>query len=102
MRFRYSIRDVLWLTLMVALAAGWFMDHRRLTGTMAPTPAVTTAAPVNRNPHNETVTGYNAKGIQTFTGPRGGIYHYSESGGKVYEKNKSKITPVAAPAIENR
>jgi hypothetical protein len=55
MRLRFSIRQVLWLTLIVAIAAGWFVDHRRLTGTTAPTPAVTTAAPVNRNPHNETV-----------------------------------------------
>jgi hypothetical protein len=81
---------------MVAIATGWFIDHRRLTGATAPTPAVTTSAPVNRNPHNETVTGYNAKGTPTFTGPRGGVYHYIASGGKVYEKDKSKITPVAA------
>lgn len=101
MRVRYSIRGILWLTLVVALAAGWFVDHRRLSESRVSTPAVstlgfTTAAPVNRNPHNETVTGYNAKGIPTFTGPRGGIYHYSASGGKVYEKRKSAITPVAA------
>ena len=100
MRFRYSIRDVLWLTLMVAIAAGWFIDHRRLTRPTAPTPAVTTAAPVNRNPHNETVTGYNANGIPTFMGPRGGVYHYSASGGKVYEKRKSTITPVGAMGID--
>jgi hypothetical protein len=28
--FRFTIRDVLWLTVVVALAAGWLMDHRRL------------------------------------------------------------------------
>src|SRR5262245_51945066 len=109
MRFRYSIRDVLWLTLMVALAAGWLIDHKRLTGptnsgppgganrfflgggsvavatpavpssvsTRAPSNPVATASPVNRNPYNEIVTGYNAAVIPTFTGPRGGVYHYS-------------------------
>src|SRR5436190_14832289 len=25
----YSIRDLLWLTLLVAIAMGWWMDHRR-------------------------------------------------------------------------
>jgi len=29
MRFRFSIRDLLWLTLVVALAAGWFVDRSR-------------------------------------------------------------------------
>jgi len=48
------------------------------------------------------VTGYNAKGIPTFTGPRGGVYHYSASGGKVYEKYKSKVTPVAAMTDSGR
>lgn len=27
MRFRFSIRDLLWLTLAVALAVGWWVDH---------------------------------------------------------------------------
>jgi hypothetical protein len=30
MRLRFSIRDLLWLTLVVALAVGWWLD-RRLT-----------------------------------------------------------------------
>jgi len=30
MRPRFSIRDLLWLTLVVALAVGWWLDHRRL------------------------------------------------------------------------
>jgi len=30
---RFTIRDVLWLTLLVALALGWALDHWRL-GTM--------------------------------------------------------------------
>jgi hypothetical protein len=31
MRLRFSIRDLLWLTLVVALAVGWWVDHQRLT-----------------------------------------------------------------------
>jgi hypothetical protein len=31
MRLRFTIRDLLWLTLVVALAVGWWIDHRRLT-----------------------------------------------------------------------
>lgn len=26
--FHFTIRDVLWLTVFVALAAGWWVDHR--------------------------------------------------------------------------
>jgi len=26
--FRFTIRDVLWLTLAVGLGAGWFVEHR--------------------------------------------------------------------------
>jgi hypothetical protein len=29
MRFRFTIRDLLWLTLVAALAAGWWVDHRQ-------------------------------------------------------------------------
>ena len=32
MRLRFSIRDLLWLTLVVALATSWWLDHRRRTG----------------------------------------------------------------------
>src|SRR5262245_38458642 len=117
MRFRFSIRDILWLTLMVALAAGWFVDHKRLTPTRSPSrftgsqnlftgsqtaqspapaiayqtpaaPAVAIAAPVSRNPHNEVMAGYNAVGVPVYIGPRGGIYHYDKDGGKVYYKNR--------------
>jgi len=31
MRLRFTIRELLWLTLVVALAAGWWIDHKRLT-----------------------------------------------------------------------
>ena len=27
--FRFSIRDVLWLTLVVGLALGWWLQHQR-------------------------------------------------------------------------
>jgi len=30
MQFRFSIRDLLLVTTIVALAAGWWFDHRRL------------------------------------------------------------------------
>lgn len=31
MRLRFSIRDLLLLTVIVALAIGWWLDHRKLT-----------------------------------------------------------------------
>ena len=30
--FRFSIRDVLWLTVAVAIAAGWYCDRRLQAG----------------------------------------------------------------------
>jgi len=30
MRFRFTIRDLFWLTLVVALAVGWWIDRARL------------------------------------------------------------------------
>jgi hypothetical protein len=32
MKLRFTIRDLLWLTLVVGLAVGWWLDHKRLTG----------------------------------------------------------------------
>src|SRR5262245_44316008 len=93
-RLRFSIRDILWLTLIVALAAGWFIDHRRLTAPALTPPrvlAVTPATPANRNRHNEVMAGYNAAGLPVYIGPRGGIYHYDKDGGKVYYKNRPEI-----------
>jgi len=29
MRLRFTIRDLLWLTLVVALAVRWYVDHRQ-------------------------------------------------------------------------
>ena len=28
--YRFTIRDILWLTALVALGVGWWLDHRRL------------------------------------------------------------------------
>ena len=28
MRLRFSIRDLLWLTVVVAMGLGWWLDHR--------------------------------------------------------------------------
>jgi hypothetical protein len=30
MRLRFTIRDLLWLMLVLALALGWWLDHKRL------------------------------------------------------------------------
>ena len=30
MRFRFTIRDLLWLTAVAALAVGWWLDRRKL------------------------------------------------------------------------
>jgi len=30
MQFRFTVRDLLWLTLVLALAAGWWFDHMRI------------------------------------------------------------------------
>ena len=30
MRLRFSIRDLLWLTLVVAILVAWWVDHRRI------------------------------------------------------------------------
>jgi len=31
MRLRFMIRDLLWLTLVVAMAVGWWVDRRAMT-----------------------------------------------------------------------
>jgi hypothetical protein len=31
MRLRFTIRDLLWLMVVVALAVGWWLDHRQLS-----------------------------------------------------------------------
>jgi hypothetical protein len=46
MRLRFTIRDLLWLTLVVALAVGWWLDRRKITelearvGTLQQVPSV--------------------------------------------------------------
>jgi hypothetical protein len=30
MKLRFTIRDLLWLTLVVAMAVGWWMDHHNV------------------------------------------------------------------------
>lgn len=70
------------------------MDSAASTVTAAKASTVTAAKPlsppsaVDRNPNGETPTGQTATGIPEFTGPRGGTYHYSASGKKVYDKKK--------------
>ena len=31
--FRFTIRDVLWLTVVVAMGIGWWLDHRQFSPT---------------------------------------------------------------------
>ena len=33
---RFTIRDVLWLTLVVGLVVGWWVDHQRLAARIPP------------------------------------------------------------------
>ena len=40
MHFRFTIRDLLWLTLVVALAVGWWLDRSRLAGPAAEAPVL--------------------------------------------------------------
>jgi hypothetical protein len=62
----------------------------RTTTNRAPkeVPSNSITTPVRPNPDDEKVTGHTATGIPTYTGPRGGEYHYSKSGKKVYERKK--------------
>jgi hypothetical protein len=39
-------------------------------------------------PRSETPYGHTATEIPTYMGPRGGVYHYSKSGKKVYERKR--------------
>ena len=38
MRFRFTIRDLLWLTVVVVLAVGWWLDHHPVNPPAAPKP----------------------------------------------------------------
>src|SRR5262245_1228919 len=46
MRLHFTVRDLLWLTLVVALATGWWLDHMRLT------PIVLNLQDGQREPHS--------------------------------------------------
>ncbi len=46
------------------------------------------ADPPNNESQDEQASGHTVTGTPTFTGPRGGEYHYSKSGKKVYERHK--------------
>ena len=35
-KFWFSIRDILWLTVVVAVIVAWWLDHRALTGLIPP------------------------------------------------------------------
>jgi hypothetical protein len=52
----------------------------------ASAPAVADQSPA---PTGGTPNGTTAAGIPTYVGPRGGVYHYSKSGKKVYERSSS-------------
>ena len=64
--------------------------HPPATSTRAetkPAPATPASPPVaDRAPIGETPSGTTATGIPTYVGPRGGVYHYSKSGNKVYKR----------------
>lgn len=54
-----------------------------------PKPAKESDSPADSQiPSGEAVTGHTATGIPIHTGPRGGRYHYSKNGNKVYERKK--------------
>ena len=52
----------------------------------APTVAETIRTPIT--PYVAPRSGSTATGIPTYVGPRGGVYHYSKNGNKVYQKRK--------------
>jgi hypothetical protein len=55
-----------------------------------PTPEEHPSPPsvAGRAPSGDTASGTTATGIPTYVGPRGGVYHYSKSGKKVYERRR--------------
>jgi hypothetical protein len=62
MRFRFTIRDLLWLTAVVALAVGWWLDHRRLTSEPFPSNLsliIEGGLQVHEIPQSETTPGQN-------------------------------------------
>ncbi len=49
MRLRFSIRDLLWLTVVVALAAGWWVDHGAMNNNIVKLQAVELKAKLQEN-----------------------------------------------------
>jgi hypothetical protein len=46
---RFTIRDVLWLTVVVALGVGWWVEHSRLTGRLQESQAALEKTQSERN-----------------------------------------------------
>jgi hypothetical protein len=78
MRFRFSIRDLLLITVIVGLATGWWLDHRRLTA--PPPPKALTARPSSLLPP------------VTFTAPQAGVRNFDADEGLPYDQ-RSKVIP---------
>jgi len=55
-----------------------------------PTPKERPSPPpvADRASSGDTASGTTATGIRSYVGPRGGVYHYSKSGKKVYERRR--------------
>src|SRR5262245_51642272 len=101
MRFRFSIRDLLLMTVIVGLATGWWLDHRRLTAPppvkptrLATTRTWTPAGPTIQNPWMN-LGGYIPPHLRTepptFTAPQG-VHNYEADDGLLYDE-RSKATP---------
>jgi hypothetical protein len=71
--FRFSIRDVLWLTVMVALVMAWWVDRSRLASRAKETEsfqalsATLTQQLQNKNPASSIEINVNGRGIVTST-----------------------------------
>ncbi|MDP1675675.1 MAG: hypothetical protein Q8L88_02325 [Bacteroidota bacterium] len=50
--------------------------------------SVTSKSSESSSTHKETSIGSTATGKTLYQGPRGGVYHYSKSGKKVYQRKK--------------
>jgi ABC-type transporter Mla subunit MlaD len=46
MRLRFTIRDLLWLSVGAALAVGWWLDHRKFRQFLAKSEVTVEAPPV--------------------------------------------------------
>jgi hypothetical protein len=87
MRFRFSIRDLLLITVIVGLATGWWLDHRRLTAPPPVTPPKVLATTSRYNPPP-----FTPPAPPTFTAPKAGVYDYDADKGLLYDQ-RSKVIP---------